>query len=949
MRKICRRTRPARPGRTGVLQHIFCGPKEGRRAETDSQPQGLQPLHAGPEIQDGNNALHHSHYAARSVASLGGLKGRLFSCSDSGGTSKISPLPHQWKVLPIPSDPVRAIPGPQAVHQNSSGPHKVVETERYSLTRLLGRYPDPRRLPAGSSGCPDDHYQCADPSRVHHQCQKIRSAPDARPCIHRRQISNGPRANILTGRQAKVPHPSSKCVQASRSAAFSTPVAADLRPDGSNYLIGRPSKLKHAAHPVVPQEPMAASRRQPRSKSDGTKVTFALPQLVVRPQELVSGQALPGSALHTDSHHRCIHGRLGGTLLHQRRGTLVLRPVVTRRVPVSHQLPRTQSYPTHTEQTGDACGKPPCSHRMRQHVCSGMDQPPGRDPLLGLVAGDTESVPVDVATQCDTGSSPPPRGGQCLSGLPVKEPSRPHRVESVESGLQQAFPPLGKTADRPVCISRESQTSPVVQSEPVPGSHGSRRILPDMDGVEGVCLPSLQSDSENTPENQRRGSRGSTGSGSPLAQPAMVHPSPSDGEDSTTPLRAGDNAADTETPRERHAVSPRPRDSKIGSLETERQAWQQAGFSEAVINTAMAAKRASTRSVYDSRWRCFVSWCQRRDLDPVTAPVTRILDYLQSLSEKLAVNTIKGHLTAISSRHERVRIGRKRRTRVARASSVRTWMRGQELSNPAPRILVPSWNLEVVLSALKKPPYYPLNQCSLKHLTWRTVFLVALTSARRASEIHAINEDSLVWGSTSVTAFVNIDFLPKVATQWHCNQPMELPAMHRDADQELRKLCVRSSLNAYWRATKVHRAGTGASQLFLCYGKKALGQPVSKQRISQWLKEVIQDCYTRRGLPPPKGVKGHQVRKHATSWADMARVDPQKICDAAIWKTECTFAKHYRLDLLHKNRSELGRRVLKLAASSSAEAALNRHQGRAVTPTSTSNGLPDNYRIPRKR
>ena len=249
----------------------------------------------------------------------------------------------------------------------------------------------------------------------------------------------------------------------------------------------------------------------------------------------------------------------------------------------------------------------------------------------------------------------------------------------------------------------------------------------------------------------------------------------------------------------------------------------------------------------------------------------------------------------------------------------------------------------------QKAPYYPLNQCSLKHLTWRTVFLVALTSARRASEIHAIHEDSLVWGSTSVTAFVNIDFLPKVATQWHCNQPIELPAMHRDADPELRKLCVRASLNAYWRATKIHRAGTGATQLFLCYGKKVLGQPVSKQRISQWLKEVIQDCYAKRGLPPPKGVKGHQVRKQATSWADMASVDPQKICDAAIWKTGCTFAKHYRLDLLHQNRSELGRRVLTLAASSSAEAALDRHQGYATAPTSGTNGLSDNYRIPRKR
>ena len=148
--------------------------------------------------------------------------------------------------------------------------------------------------------------------------------------------------------------------------------------------------------------------------------------------------------------------------------------------------------------------------------------------------------------------------------------------------------------------------------------------------------------------------------------------------------------------------------------------------------------------------------------------------------------------------------------------------------------------------------------------------------------------------------------------------------MHADADANLRKLCVRATLNAYLNATKVLRASTGSTQLFLCYGGTKPGSPVSKRRISAWLKAVVLDAYQRRNLPPPQGVKGHQVRSQAASWAEAAGVDPQKICDAATWKTDCTFAKHYRLDLVHARRSEFGRQILRQSASRSATASRRR-------------------------
>jgi len=306
--------------------------------------------------------------------------------------------------------------------------------------------------------------------------------------------------------------------------------------------------------------------------------------------------------------------------------------------------------------------------------------------------------------------------------------------------------------------------------------------------------------------------------------------------------------------------------------------------------------------------------------------VTDVLDFLQQLADKpLALSTVLGYLTAVSNRHVKLKVKGGVLTNLSQLSTVQTWVRGLKLKMQTDRTVVPKWNLEIVLAALKRPPYYPLNTATLKHLTQRTVFLVAITSARRASEIHALRSDTLQFSSTSVTAHVDPSFLPKVASDWHCTQPLELPAMHEETDVELRKLCVRATLNAYLNATQAMRTSTDSKQLFLCYGSYKKGAPVSKQRISSWLKEVVRDAYKLSGLPPPQGVKGHQVRSQAASWAEAAGVDPQKICDAATWRTGNMFAKHYRLDLHHAGRSEFGRRVLALSASSTAASSVRRN------------------------
>ena len=54
----------------------------------------------------------------------------------------------------------------------------------------------------------------------------------------------------------------------------------------------------------------------------------------------------------------------------------------------------------------------------------------------------------------------------------------------------------------------------------------------------------------------------------------------------------------------------------------------------------------------------------------------------------------------------------------------------------SPRNL-PNWNLSVVLNELTKAPFEPMKDTDLKHLTLITAFLLAMSSSKHCSEIHA--------------------------------------------------------------------------------------------------------------------------------------------------------------------------------------------------------------------
>ena len=104
-----------------------------------------------------------------------------------------------------------------------------------------------------------------------------------------------------------------------------------------------------------------------------------------------------------------------------------------------------------------------------------------------------------------------------------------------------------------------------------------------------------------------------------------------------------------------------------------------------------------------------------------------------------------------------------------------------ELQRPRLTLVLPQWGLGIVLVALSKPPYEPLREASLKHLTLKTVFLLAMASGGRCSELQALVFDpqysQFKQKGTGVTLYFTPEFMRKNPRPNQVNDLWYIPAV----------------------------------------------------------------------------------------------------------------------------------------------------------------------------
>ena len=323
------------------------------------------------------------------------------------------------------------------------------------------------------------------------------------------------------------------------------------------------------------------------------------------------------------------------------------------------------------------------------------------------------------------------------------------------------------------------------------------------------------------------------------------------------------------------------------------------GFSEAVAARIEAPQR-STRSVYEAKWTIFTKWCNTNQVDFRSPPVKSIADFLLYLFEdrKLQPSTIDGYRSAIADKLGNAVVN------VSKEDNLTRLLESFHRDRPKGRRRIPSWNLSLVLHQLTKAPFEPLKEATLKHLTFKTVFLLALGSGKRRSEIHAWQHRNIRhqsdWSKVSLFPFPSFLSKNQLAKEGpESVAPVVIPALAPTLDRSLksdRSLCPIRALRYYLDRTSDLRQH---KELLFVSFKKGFDRDISPATISSWIKQTVILCYelSDQQAHTLHQVKAHDVRAFAASKAFQSGVPLEQILSACHWKSHNTFTQFYLKDV----------------------------------------------------
>ena len=287
-------------------------------------------------------------------------------------------------------------------------------------------------------------------------------------------------------------------------------------------------------------------------------------------------------------------------------------------------------------------------------------------------------------------------------------------------------------------------------------------------------------------------------------------------------------------------------------------AIKEQGFSEAVAVQIEAPQRGSTGSVYEAKWTIFTKWCLSNQVDFRAPPLKVKADFLLYLFQdrKLQPGTIDGYRSAIADKLGNSSINVSKDENLTRLLDSFHRDRG--------RNGIPFWNLSLVLHQLTKAPFEPLKEASVKHLTFKTIFLFAMGSGKHRSEIHAWLHKNIRhqsdWSKVSLYPSPSFPSKNQLAKEDPDRvAPVVIPTLAPTLDKSLkgdRSLCPVRALRYYLDRTSDLRQ---YKELVFISFKKGFHKDISPATISSWINRTVNLCYD---LSDQEALSLHQVKAH---------------------------------------------------------------------------------------
>lgn len=190
------------------------------------------------------------------------------------------------------------------------------------------------------------------------------------------------------------------------------------------------------------------------------------------------------------------------------------------------------------------------------------------------------------------------------------------------------------------------------------------------------------------------------------------------------------------------------------------------------------------------------------------------------------------------------------------------------------------WDVSVVLKFLST--LFPVEELTLKLLTFKLIALIALTTASRAQTLSALDISLL---SKFHDRYI-FQFKQLLKTS-KPGKPAPTCVLHRYIKEEL---CVIHTLDEYLKRTKTKRKSTKLFVSFLTF------KSVTTCTLARWLRQVLQLA----GIDE-SNFSAHSFRGASASKALQLGVSINDIMKTANWSSSKTFYRFYHKEVISEN------------------------------------------------
>ncbi|XP_060581308.1 uncharacterized protein LOC132737942 [Ruditapes philippinarum] len=599
-------------------------------------------------------------------------------------------------------------------------------------------------------------------------------------------------------------------------------------------------------------------------------------ELVLIGSEHWLGQIITERQLSNNTDHRCQWLRLGRS--HEQLD--MSRTVDFVRKNASYKLSGNVSSYVQSQTFSIKAEGQKCSSPIRQYNCLPIHQSAGGHEISPIMQYDYEPLATGPGEQYFAESCSYFGKEECVGGYTEQGESMSDRVVLEQDSGSEIVRALGSSNDGPVCYFPEQKDSTVLLLDTPFSSICPRCSVNSMGKSLCLCVSTSTTCSQSTQSHAKISLYNNINSKS-VAKTTSLSTVTENVNCKSNQSAMQPNALDS---MQGSNITPLSRVSSFDCMAVVNRHWSSKGLSGNTRKLLSKSWRSGTRRDYQSKFKQFNSWCCERQIDPYIATLAECADFLTYLFDKgLKYRTINGYRSMLSSI-----LGPVDNTPIGQHPFIIRLLRAVFNERPPLKKLVPEWDLLFILDSLKKAPFEPLKDASLRYLTWKVCFLLAITTFRRCSDLQSLRlGENYVNVQKKGLTFIRTG-LSKQDRPNHSDRNIFIPALPKN-----RTLDPKRVLFHYLKRTeKFRNAGSDQEIVKLFIATKKPHKPVSAQTISRWLVSIIKFCYKSQSKDIGK-IKGHSTRSIGPSFALFKGASLQQIMESADWSRETTFTRHY--------------------------------------------------------